>query len=214
MDLNSYGPFASVVAFAGVLVLVFGHLLLRMLGDINRWTWLISDSPSFLVMAGPRAFAVALMAGTYITINSSNYVWFIIAAIVSGILCFISIMRFDYLRKLYVAPVPLVGPNGDQLRNKRGTPLSKNVVIGAEERLRPEAVAAFEKARAEKGISLRAFMGGYGSPVNDPEALWDRDYLAGIANKLTASLMYVILLAVMTLFLAAFVLEVAGRSSS
>lgn len=40
-----------------------------------------------------------------------------------------------------------------------------------------------------------------------PEALWDGSLLAGIASKLTTSLMYVVLLAVMTVFLAALVID-------
>ena len=89
-----------------------------------------------------------------------------------------------------------------------------NVVIGSEEQLRPEAAAALKQARERQGVSLRQFMSGYGSPVNDPETLWDKGRLAGIANKVTTSLMYVVLLAVMTVFLAAFVIEVASKSPS
>lgn len=211
MDPSQYGPFANVVALAGALVAVFSVLLLKMLGGVRRWSWLASDSPPFLVTAGARVLAVALMAATYVTINASNCGWFGVAAVVSGVLGFISVTRFDRLRKLYVVPVPLVGPNGDPLQDKRGAPLFNNVVIGSEEQLRPEAAAALKRASERQGVSLRQFMSGYGSPVNDPEALWDRSHLAGIANKLTTSLMYVVLLAVMTVFLAAFVIEVASR---
>jgi hypothetical protein len=212
MDPSKYGPFANVVALAGALVTVFSVLLLKMLGGIKRWTWLASDSPPFLVTAGARIFAVALMAATYIAIDGSNYGWFGAAAVVSGILGFRSVVYFDRLRKLYVVPVPLVGPSGDQLLDKRGAQLFNNVVIGPEEELRPEAAAALKEARQRQGVSLRQFMSGYGSPVNDPESLWDRSCLASIANKLTTSLMYVTLLAVMTVFLAAFVIEVASKT--
>lgn len=212
MDPSQYGPFANVVALAGALVAVFSILLLKMLGGIKRWTWLASDSPPFLVTAGARVFAVALMAATYVTIDGANYGWFVVAAVVSGVLGFISVTRFDHLRKLHVVPVPLVGPKGDQLLDKRGVPLFNNVVIGSEAQLRPEAAEALKEARQQPGVSLRQFMSGYGSPVNDPEALWDRGYLAGIANKLTTFLMYVALLAVMSVFLATFVIEVATRS--
>ena len=54
-------------------------------------------------------------------------------------------------------------------------------------------------------------MSGYGSPVNDPEALWEKQVLVDIANKLTISLMIIMLLAVMTLFWAAFVIEVYNK---
>lgn len=213
MDPSQYGPFANIVALAGALVAVFGVLLLKMLGGVRRWTWLAADSPPFLVAAGARVLAVALMAVTYVTIDSSNYRWFGLAAVIAGVLGFISVARFDRLRKLHVAPVPLVGPDGKPLQDERGAPLFNNLVIGSEEQLRPEAAAALKAAREREGVSLRKFMSGYGSPVNDPEALWDRGVLAGIANKLTTSLMHVVLLAVMTVFLAAFVIEAAGKSA-
>jgi hypothetical protein len=44
-----------------------------------------------------------------------------------------------------------------------------------------------------------------------PEALWDSALLAGISSSLTTTLMWILLLAVMTLFLSAFVIEAAGR---
>lgn len=213
MDPSQYGPFANVVALGGALVAVFGALLLKMLGGLKRWAWLAADSPPFLVAAGARVLAVALMAVTYVTIDTFNYRWFGAAAVLGGMLGFVSVARFDRLRKLHVVPVPLVGANGASLQDKRGAPLVKNVVIGAEEQLRPEAAAALKAARARGGVSLPKFMSGYGSPVNDPEALWDRDILASIANRLTTSLMHVVLLAVMTVFLAAFVIDVARRSS-
>lgn len=213
MDPNQYGPFANVVALAGALVAVFGVLLLKMLGGVKRWTWLAADSPPFLVAAGARVLAVALMAVTYVTINSSNYGWFGVAAVASGVLGFISVARFDRLRKLHIAPVSPVGPDGKPLQDERGDPVVNNLVIGLEEQLRPEAAAALKAARKHAGLSLRKFMSGYGSPVNDPEALWDRSVLSGIANKLTTSLMHVVLLAVMTVFLAAFIIEVGSESA-
>ncbi len=213
MDPSQYGPFANVVALAAALVAVFGVLLLKMLGGVKRWTWLAADTPPFLVAAGARVLAVALMAVTYVSIDPSNYSWFGAAAVVSGVLGFFSVTRFDRLRKLHVAPVPLVGSDGNQLQDQRGATLVKNVVIGSEEQLRSEAAAALKAARERGGVSLGKFMSGYGSPVNDPEALWDRAVLADIANKLTTSLMHVVLLAVMTVFLAAFVIEVGMKGT-
>lgn len=213
MDPSQYGPFANVVALAGALVAVFGVLLLKMLGRLKRWTWLAADSPPFLVAAGARVLAVALMAVIYVTINPSNYGWFGVAAVVSGVLGFFSVTRFDRLRKLHVTLIPLVGSDGNQIQDQRGAKLVKSVVIGSEEQLRPEAAAALKAVREKNGVSLCKFMSGYGSPVNDPGALWDRAILADTGNKLTTSLMHVVLLAVMTVFLAAFVIEVGMRGA-
>lgn len=213
MDPGKYGPFANVVALAGTLVAVFGVLLLKMLGGLKRWTWLAADTPAFLVAAGARVLAVALMAVTYVTIDPSNYGWFGGAAVVGGVFGFFSVMRFDRLRKLHVIPIPVIGPDGNQLQDEHGTKLAMNVVIGLEDQLRPEAATALKIARNQNGVSLAKFMSGYGSAVNNPDALWDRAVLADIGNKLTASLMQVVLFAVVTLFLAAFVVDVGVKGT-
>jgi hypothetical protein len=87
------------------------------------------------------------------------------------------------------------------------------VVVGLESNLRPEAKAALAVARKNKGgVSLRQFMSGYGAQrVNHPEALWDSELLADTSSSLTMTLMFVVLLGVMTLFWSAFTIEAAGR---
>jgi hypothetical protein len=151
------------------------------------------------------------MALTYVTVDSSNYRWFAGAAVLSGLLGFMCVSRFSRLRKVHVARVPQVAPDGRPLLDERGQPVHTNLVIGSEQDLLPDAAAALKEQRAKRGgLSLRQFMSGYGAQrVNDPEALWDRGLLADIANRLTTTLMYLLLLGVMTLFLAAFVIEVA-----
>lgn len=210
--MDKYGPFVNIVAIALALIATFSTLLLKMLGNLKQWTWLISGSPSFLVTAGARIVAVVIMAITYVTINNSNYVWFeVVAALIAGF-GFWSVVRFDYLRKIHIVPIPLVGKNGQQLVDRHKKPRFENIVIGLESQMLPDAKAAFDKARKQRGgLSLVQFMGGYGSnKVNDPEALWDREILASISNKLTVTLMCIVLSAVTALFLAAFVIEVAS----
>jgi hypothetical protein len=211
MNTEQFGPFANIVAIASALVAVFGVLLLKMLGGLKRWVGLGADSPPFLVAAGSRVLAVALMAVTYITINSTNYRWFGLVAVATGVLGFLAVLKFDRLRKLHVVAIPLVGANGKQMQDEHGELLFRNVVIGSEKELRREAAVALKAARAMHAVTLSKFMSGYGSPVNDPESLWDRDHLVDTASRLTAALMHVVLLAVMTMFLAAFAIEVAGR---
>jgi len=213
MDLNRYGPFANVVALASALIATFSILLLKALGSVRRWTWLTSGSPPFLVTAAARVLAVALMAITYVTINKSNYRWFGAAAVVSGVLGFASIVRFDRLRKFHIMQIPLVGTDGKPLVDRKQKPLQENVVVGLESNLRPEAKAALAEGRKYKGgVSLRQFMSGYGAQrVNDPEALWDSALLADTSSSLTMTLMFVVLLGVMTLFWSAFTIEAASR---
>lgn len=210
--MDKYGPFVNVVAIALALVATFSTLLLKMLGNIKQWAWLISGSPSFLVTAGARIVAVVIMAITYVTINNSNYVWFEVVAALIAVFGFWSVVRFDHLRKIHIVPIPLVGKNGKQLVDKNKNPRFENVVIGLESQLRPEAKAAFNKAIKQRGgLSLVQFMGGYGSTkLNDPEALWEREILAAISNKLTTTLMFIVLSAVTALFLAAFVIEITS----
>ncbi|MGA9313526.1 MAG: hypothetical protein WBV77_02735, partial [Solirubrobacteraceae bacterium] len=59
----------------------FSMLLLKMLGTVKRWTWLVGGSPPFVITAAARMLAVALMAVTYVTIGKSNYGWFGAAAV-------------------------------------------------------------------------------------------------------------------------------------
>jgi hypothetical protein len=213
MNLNRYGPFANVVALASALVATFSVLLLKMLGGVKRWTWLASGAPPFLVTAAARMLAVALMAVTYVTISRSNYGWFAGGAILCGLLGFIAVARFDRLRERYVVPIPVVAADGNQLLDRKKRAIQQDVVIGRECNLRDDAKQALTAARKENpGLSVRMFMSGFGPHrVNDPEALWDPDLLAKTRSGLTITLMCVVLLGVMALFLAAFVIEVAGR---
>jgi hypothetical protein len=186
---------------------------LKMLGGVKRWSWLASGSPPFLVTAGARVVAVALMAVTYVTISHSKSRYFGGAAVLLGLLGFAAIVRFDHLRKLHVVSVPMVSADGKPRLDKEKKPLEQNVVVGLESQLRDEARVALADARKKKGgLSVRQFMSGYGAQrVNDPEALWDSALLAGISSSLTTTLMWILLLAVMTLFLSAFVIDAAGR---
>jgi hypothetical protein len=212
MHLGKYGPFADIVALASALVATFSGMLFKMLGRLSRWTWLTSGAPTFLVSAAARMLAVALMAATYVLIDGTNYLWFAAAAILSGILGFSLIVNFDKLRKIHIAAIPQVGPDGKALKDKSGREITVNAVIGTETDLRPEAKDAFNAARKRAGgLSLRQFMAGYGAQrVNDPEALWDSTLLAEISNKLTTRLMLITLSAVMTLFWAAFTIQASG----
>jgi hypothetical protein len=213
MSADEYGPFANIVGIACALVATFSMLLLKMLGGVKRWAWLAGGSPPFLVTAGARMLAVALMAITYVTISPTNYQWFGVAAVVSGLIGFVCVVRFDRLRQQHVTTIPLVGADGQPLRDRRGRDQFSSIVVGPESRMRKEAAAAFEDARKHKGVSLSKFMSGYGSPPNDPGAIWEQSLLAQLANRLTTLLMVLVLLAVITVFLAAFTIEVSGRST-
>jgi hypothetical protein len=157
--------------------------------------------------------AVSLMAVTYVTISKSNYGWFAAAAIVCGVLGFIAVARFDRLRERHVVQIPTVGADGKPLLDRRKKGLQQHVVIGIESDLRDEVKAALADARKKKaGLSVRQFMSGFGSQrLNDPEALWDSTLLADTRSSLTITLMCIVLLSVMTIFLAAFTIEVFNR---
>jgi hypothetical protein len=213
VDPSQYGPFANIVAAASALVATFSVLLLKAVGTVKRWTWMGSGSPLFLVTAGARVLAVALMAVTYVTIDKSNFGWYAGAAVLAGFFGFLAIARFDRLSRLHVVPIPLVGKDGQPLRGRKNETRVEYVVIGLEKDLREDAKAALNAARAEKGgLSVRQFMSGYGAQrLNDPEALWDRELLAAISSKLTITLMSILLFGVMAVFLAAFTIEVVNR---
>jgi hypothetical protein len=211
--MDEYGPFANIAALALALVALFSMLLLKSIGSVKRWTWLVDDSPSFLVTTGPRALTVVLMAIAYLTASESNQTWLIVAAVLCGVLCLVSIAYFDRTRRIHVVAVPLVGPDGAQLTDGRGRPLTENVVIGTEDDLMPVAKKALAKSRKKAGgVSLAGFMSGFGATkVNDPEALWERTLLARIGSRLSLTLTAIVLFAVLSLFLAALILDVSLR---
>ncbi len=123
-------------------------------------------------------------------------------------------IRFDYLRKQHIVKIPIVGKDGTQTEDVKGNPIFTNILIGKESEIRASAKRDLEKARKVRGgLSLLQFMSGYGA-IYYPEALWEREQLAKISNTMTTTLMFVILFAVLAVYLAAFVIEIAGRSTA
>jgi hypothetical protein len=212
MTFGQYGPFMNVVTIASALVATFSVLLLKTFGNLKRWIWLKSGAPSFVVTAAARVVAVALMAVTYVTINKSNYGWFGAGAVLCGVLGFWAIARFDRMRERHVAAIPQVGDDGKPLLDRKKNAIQENVVVGSEADLRDDARTALAAARQKRpGLSVRQFMSGFGTPVNDPEGLWDSGLLAEIRSNMTITLMHAVLLGVMALFLAAFTIEIFNR---
>jgi hypothetical protein len=208
--LEKFGAFANIAAIAAILVALFGYLAPKMIGGLRQWTWLAGDSPSFLVAAGARFVAIAVMVLAYITISASNYLAFAVSAVVVGVLGVLAIVRFDRDRKLYVVAIPEVGQDGKPLLDSSGKPTLRNVVIGSERELRPDVARDLAEARKERGgLSVERFMSGYGS-INDPKDLWDAEILAAHSTGLTTGLIYILLSGVVTLFLASLVLDAAG----
>jgi hypothetical protein len=212
--VDQFGPFAIVVGVAFALVAVFTALVPRMLGNLEKWTYLTSDSPTFLVRGGAQIAAVAAIGVTYVFIDKSNYRWFLWLVLVMGAIGLACVIRFDRLRKIHVVQIPLVGNDGQQLTGPKGEQRWKNVVIGDEDQMLPAAAEALKQARtAEPVLSVVDFMSGFGvSRVNQPENLWERRVLAKISNRLTTLIMFIILAAVLALFWAALVVTLATSS--
>jgi len=172
--------------------------------------WLTHDSPPFLVMAGARALAVVCIALTFVFINKNNYGFFAIAALVVAACAVLFIARFDRLRKIHTYRVPLLVSNGAHARDSNGNPLFENRVIGTEGTMRPDARKALAQARKEHGpISLTDYLSGSGGKnVNNPGGAWSLEELAKVSNRLTVTLMGIVLTAVLALYLAASVVQV------
>lgn len=214
--MTEYGPFASIIAMAAALVAVFALVLLKAVGRVSQWTWLIHDTPSFMVTAGARAVAIGLIGASYVLIDKSNYKWFAGGAVLFGIVCFFLVARFDRLRKTNLCKVPIVANDGTQAIDKGGKPQFEIVAIGGEGDMNTTARAALTRARQDRGgISLCNFMSGYGaSKVNDPSAIWDMETLARVSNRMTITLMAILLSAVMALYVTASTIEVYQRQLS
>jgi hypothetical protein len=210
MFMDKYGPFATTIAIAAALVAVFSLLLLKAVGRVSQWTWLIHDSPPFMVTVGARAVAVALIGVSFIFIDKSNYAWFAGAAVLFGILAFSLIIWFDRLRKTYLCKVPILNADGSQATSFWGKPKFEQLVIGDESNMNPAAAAAYKRAGP---VSLCQFMSGFGvNAVNNPAAIWTMATLAKISNRMTMSLMGILLCAVMALYLAASAVDVHQRA--
>jgi hypothetical protein len=186
-----------------------------MFGGTRKWTWLAGDDASFVATTGSRAVAVGAIALTFLTISKSNYVWFAVAAVVCGLLVLLLIARFDRLRKLHVREIPIVGADGKQARNDKGQPATVKIVIGTENDMRADAKSHYLTARKKNtSLSPIQFLGGYGSnELYSPESCWPAEVLSKISSHLTLLLMWILLLGVMALYLAASSIEVANRSA-
>ena len=209
MDTSEYGPFASIIGVAAALIATFSLLLLKSVGRVAQWTWLLDDTPPFLVTVGVRGIAVALIGASFILIDQSNYIIFTGVAVVFGIAALMLIVWFDRLRRAHTCDVPRMVTDGSQATDDKGRSLFKVVVIGSLEDMNPKAREAYDKLT---GVSLCKFISGFGgNTVNDPAAIWDQGILAAIANKMTMILMGILLSAVMALYLAASAIEVHQR---
>lgn len=208
MSPDEYGPFATVVAVGAALIATFSLMLVKMFGGMRKWAFLAAEDAPFLLKTGSRLLAVGAIALTYLTINRTNYLWFGGAAVVCGLIAVVLLARFDRLRKLHVRDVPLVGPNGSQTGTEK-------IVIGTRSTMLKDAGAAYDEARKQHGgLSLIEFMAGFGArKMYDPESCWDSELLAGLRSQLTMLLVWVTLLGVMVLYLAASSIEVANRSA-
>lgn len=208
MAAQDFGPFANVVAVALALAATFASLVPRAIGRFTEWSGLADNPPSILTLAPARVLAVVVMAVAYVTIDGDNLWIFGGIAGLCAVLCMAAVFRFDRLRRIHVLPIPLVGPDGNPLLDSNGRVTEKRVIIGEEEQLRSEVAEALRRARLQHhGVSLRNFMAGFGSPVNDPSNLWHDTYLARIGSRISRLLTAIVLFGVLALYLAALVVD-------
>ncbi|UFX42106.1 hypothetical protein HAP47_0022865 [Bradyrhizobium sp. 41S5] len=208
MFSGKYGLFATTITIAATLFAVFSVLLMKAVGKVSQWTFLADDSPPFMVTAGARALAIALIALSFIFIDKSNYGWFGGAAVIFAFLMIIFIARFDRIRRAHICKVPLL-EDGHQKRGWLGSLKWQVVVIGSEIDMKPQAATHYQKFGAG---SLCKFLSGYGrNEVNNPEAIWTKQTLARISSHMTILLIGILLCGVMALYLAASAVEVHQR---
>lgn len=205
---DEYGPFTQTIAVAAILATVFSVLMLRAIGKVSQWAFLVHDSPPFLVTAGARALGVALIAGTFIFIDKTNYGWFIVGAILVGVLMMVFVVWFDRVRKQHLCKVPEINAKGSQAKTFWKKEKFKMVVIGDVADMTPKAAAAYK----ELAVSPCKFMSGFGeNGVNDPAAIWPMKILAKNSNRMTMLLMSILLCGTLALYVAASAIEVHLR---
>ncbi len=203
MDLNDYGPFAAVVAIAAALVSTFALLLIKSVGRLKKWTWLIHDAPDFLVAAGARAFAVGMIALTFLTINSSNALFFSLGSIIfAGTMVYL-VSKFNKMRKIHIHGIPVSDADGTHAVDKDGNKKYEYIIIGTESTMNSQSKGDFININKQYGpTSLDDFISGLPTPY-DVKAVWSPEHLAEIGNRLTMLLMGIVLCGVMALYLAA-----------
>ena len=168
------------------LIAIFSVLLMKAVGKVSQWTFLADDSPPFMVTAGARALAIALIALTFVFIDKSNYGWFGGAAAVCGVLLIVLIGSFDRVRKAHICKVPLLNEDGTQKTGWFGGKKFQTVVIGSENNMKTAAAANYQRLSA---VSLCKFLSSYGlNEVNNAEAIWTKETLAKISSKMTLQL--------------------------
>jgi hypothetical protein len=211
VDPERYGPFANIVAIALALTATFSVLLLKTFGRARRWTFLIDESPSFIVTGGIRALTIVFMSAAYLLVDPHNYLTFLGVAALFGVIALVLIARFDLQRRVHVISRPLLADDGSQL-HQDGRKVAENIVIGTEGTMRPQAREDFAAAqRNTHGLSLETFLSGYGvKDVYETAAVWDRETLASMANRLSLLLMGAFLSGVLALFLAALCVAVTN----
>jgi hypothetical protein len=211
MFSSNYGQFQSIILTAAILVTVFSTLVLKSVGRIRQWTWLIDDTPPMIVTVGVRALAIALIVVSYMLIDKTNYRFFATAAVGFGLVTMVLIGWFDSLRRKRTCQIPILNNNGTQAKSMLGRLKFKSVVVGAERDMKQ---APLDEYRRHPGLSVCKFLSGYGeNEINNPASIWDTDYLSGIAHKMTMILMVILLSAVMALFLAAAALNIFQQAA-
>jgi len=209
MFSGEYGPFATTIAIAAALFTFFSVLLMKAVGRVSQWSFLANDSPPFMVTAGARALAIALIALTFIFIDKSNYRWLGVAAAICAVLMIVFIARFDRVRKTHICKVPLLDQDGGQRKGWFGSPKWHMIVIGSENDMKQQAATRYRKFGAG---SLCKFLSGFGqNEINNAEAIWTKETLARISSKMTVLLIGILLCGVMALYFAALAVEVHQR---
>lgn len=216
MSLEEYGPFGTVVTVALALIATFGLMLVKMFGRAKKWAWIAGEDAPFILTAGSRAVVVGVIAVTYLTINKTNYMWFGCGAILAGVVMALLLARFDRLRKLHVREVPIVAADGSQAKDDKGKLLSKQIVIGTEEDMRPDAKADYAAARkTHGGLSPIEFLAGYGAAkMYDPESCWTASVLSVASNRLTMLVLWIFVGGVLALYLASSAIEIYLRAAA
>lgn len=211
--MNDYGIFMDIASIALALFAIFNLLVLKTIGKITNWSSLVEGSPSFLVKTASKLTVFSMIALTYLTINQSNYIWFLFIDVVIALIAVKLILDFNYLRKVHSMEIPQVMANGAQLTNFRKRPKYKNIIVGKIDDMTKVARIQFNKAqKTDASLTLKKFMSGFG--MYDPEALWDRLLLAEISNKLTMLLIFIITSGALVLYLSSIVINVYIKTLS
>jgi hypothetical protein len=194
-DSEKYGPFASVVGLAGVIMASAGAIFLAWGGTMKAWRLPQTD------LSGKERNIVLLLCGVFMVaefvfVDPKRLLWYTIAAVVLAIFTAVFFIQYGSIINVYGYK--------KQEKNKKDQPV--DVLILGGRKLKPEAAKRLKELQKESpGLDVQGLLEG----SSGPGQLWPREELEWVRKR--AVIYFILLLVVGTsaLTIAGFATQMA-----